>query len=145
MRSKTAYKTIYDDLLIAYAKDPNMTNKVEMSDYGINVFREEARKLGYGRPEMEAIFKEELGRVRGLTADPAGLVKYLRTSRVGSKFRLNRKARAGLFLQLAAKGFLRPGRVASATSALREGLVRLAEEKPELRKLLVPILRGEAE
>ena len=107
----TAGKALTD-----FANDPSPQNKAELSDYGINVFREEARKKGYDRKKMLAIFDEEAKRARGLTADEKGLTAYIRMSRAGSEHLLNRKMRIGIFCQLAAKGYLRSSRLAAGPS-----------------------------
>ncbi len=99
-----------------FARDPSGENKAELSDYGINVFREEARAKGYDRRKMLAIMEEEAKRVRGLTADEAGLRSYFRMSRAGSEHLMNRKMRLGVFCQLAALGHLRKGKVAGGPS-----------------------------
>lgn len=100
----TAIKALQD-----YAADPSPQNKAELSDFGINVFREEARRMGYDRTKMEAILREEAQRVRGLTADATGLQAYIRMNRAGSPNPMNRQMRVGVFCQLAALGYLRPG------------------------------------
>jgi len=105
--------TVAVDLLKTYAADPSPYNKSELSDWGVNIFREEAYKRGYDNKAMLAIFGEETKRVRGLTADEKGLMAYIRMNRAGSEYAMTRMMRVGLFCQLAATGHLRPGRAAS--------------------------------
>ena len=95
--------------------DPSRENEGELSDFGINLFRQEARKRGYGRNEMQAILVEESRRLRNVRADADGLKSYLRMNRSGSKYPMSRRMRIGAFLQLAAKGMLRrpPGKKSS--------------------------------
>ncbi len=96
-------------LLKAYADDPSSSNKAELSDWGINIFREGARKRDYDRAEMSAIMREEAIRIRrgGFGPDESGLNGYLKVNRAGSMFQLSRAMRAGLFCQLVANGLIR--------------------------------------
>ncbi len=104
--AKQANRQTAIELLEEYQSNPTTTNKVELSDWGINTFRAEARKAGYDRSAMLGIFKEESTRVRGLPPNGDGLLQYLKMRRAGSKYRMNRKMRVGLFVQLAAKGVI---------------------------------------
>jgi len=104
-------------MLADFGRDPDRYNQGELSDWGINVFREEARKMGYDRDTMSALLGEEASRLRGVTADEKGLDAYLKMSRSGSPILMNRRMRVGLFCQLAAKGVLRKGRYATTRLA----------------------------
>ncbi len=104
--AKQANRQMAIKLLEEYQSNPTTTNKVELSDWGVNTFREEARKAGYGRSEMVNIMREESTRVRGLPPNGDGLLQYLKMRRAGSKYRMNRKMRVGLFVQLAATGVI---------------------------------------
>lgn len=73
----------------------------------IKTFRKHAYKHGYDRSDMENIFQEEIGRLRGVPPTSEGLQKYIRMSRAGSHYRLNRAMRVGLFCQLVAKKIIK--------------------------------------
>jgi len=117
-----------------FAMDPTGQNKAELSDYGINVFREEARAKGYDRQKMQAIMEEEAKRVRGLTADEAGLRTYFRMNRAGSEHLMTRKMRLGVFCQLAALGYLRKGKVAGGPSWSDALFALKGQQKDRLHK-----------
>jgi hypothetical protein len=79
----------------------------ELSDYAVNVFREEARKLGYGPNDYEAMAREEMSRLRAYSPTEGDLAKYLKASRAGASYRFSRTMRAALFVQFVAKGIIR--------------------------------------
>jgi len=131
-------------MLADYGRDPDRYNQGELSDWGINVVREEARKMDYDRDTMSALLSEEANRLRGFTADEKGLDAYLKMSRSGSPIRMSRRMRVGLFCQLAAKGVLRKGRYAATRLAgagqyrakLKQALENYASEGLEAASVL---------
>jgi len=96
----------WEAVLSAYVKDPSPYNKAELSDYGVNTLREAGAARGYSQAELSAIVREEMRRMRKahLSADAAGLKKYMKLKRVGSEYPINRKMRVGLFLVAVARG-----------------------------------------
>lgn len=128
-RMSTAVSALRD-----FAADPSGENKAELSDYGINVFREEARRMGYDRRKMLAIMEEEAKRIRGLTADEAGLRAYFRMNRAGSEHLVSRVMRIGIFCQLAALGHLRKGKVAGGPSWSDALFALKGQQKDRLHK-----------
>ena len=107
--TRTASRSTALKLLKANADDPSDHNKAELSDWGLNNFREHARKRGYGHAEMSAIMREEAIRIRrgSLGPDAAGLAGYLKMDRGGSAFPMSRVMRLGLYCQLVAGGLIR--------------------------------------
>lgn len=79
----------------------------ELSDYGINWLRDHSREAGWSRQDLGALLQEEAKRARGLPPTFAGMQQYFRKSRVGSKYRLSRAARAAVFAQLVGRGVLK--------------------------------------
>ena len=94
-------------LLERYSEDPSLERRADLSEYGIKTFREKASKMGYDHSDMMVILKEEAKRIRGLSPNVAGLQKYLKMSRVGSQYRLDRAVRSAIFCQLVGKGFIK--------------------------------------
>lgn len=98
-----------EGLLEAWLADPSPTNRVEMSDWGINTFRADASKVPGGRDlTVQAVAIEEAQRINRarLGPTPQGLLGYLRLNRSGSEWALTRKMKVGLFLYLVAKGLI---------------------------------------
>jgi len=93
-------------LLEEYAADPSRQNQAEMSDWGVNTFREDLGKI----PDTDQgkLLGEERTRVQRarLTPDAAGLLAYLRVNRSGG-IRMSRKQKVGLFVHMVAKGWVR--------------------------------------
>jgi hypothetical protein len=109
-RVRTA-RTTWPDLLRVMQRaqeDGGAQAMGELSDYAVNVIREQNTK-GYSRAELDQLANEELRRIRslGLSADEAGLRAYLKVSRAGSHFLLSRTMRAALFVQFVAKGYIK--------------------------------------
>lgn len=78
---------------------PDLMTKVEMSDWAVNTIREAWRKRSMvGKPEQ--MMREEFDRIRKGNLD---YLKYLRVSRAGSKFRLDRLMRRAIYFQYLAQ------------------------------------------
>lgn len=76
---------------------PTARGLAELSDYGINLLRETLP-----RETLEGGLVEEYTRCQTLGINPtaAGYDRYLRTPRLGSPHRLNRRLRSAVFAQL---------------------------------------------
>jgi len=96
--------------------DPDPGTIAGMSEYAVKIFRPYFSQQGWGRKEQEQLLLEELTRIRqaGLKADSDGFEGYIRLSRAGSPFRLNRKVKAAIFLHLATHRLTRPTLTRSA-------------------------------
>lgn len=94
-------------LIQKHLLNPTDESLGDLSDYAVNVLRDEGLSLGYGSRELGALAREELPRFRGLRPTQAGLVSYLKAPRVGSRFRMTRKMRAALFAQMVARGVVK--------------------------------------
>jgi hypothetical protein len=88
------------DLVKEFTKNPTHENKAELSDYGVNWLREEARKQGYDQNDIDALYREEMQRMRNLNISPRpdGWAQYRKVSRRGSEYALTAKMRMALFM-----------------------------------------------
>ncbi len=78
---------------------PDMMSQAEASDWAVNTIRQAWRERGMvGKPEQ--MMREEFDRIRKGNLD---YPKYLRVSRAGSKFRLDRAMRRAIYIQYLAK------------------------------------------
>jgi len=93
-------------LIEDYVRNPTEQGQAELSDYAVNILREEGKSFGYDSRDLLTMARQELPRFRGLRPNKAGLTAYLRMSRAGSEYRLNRRMRAALFAQMVAKGII---------------------------------------
>lgn len=94
-------------LVERYVRDPTEEGQAELSDYAVNVLRQEGRRhFGYDGSDLLDLARDEISRVRGLKPIWVDLVKYLKMSRSGAKYRMNRDMRAALFAQFVAKGLI---------------------------------------
>ena len=98
---RTTLKLIED-----YVREPTEQGQAELSDYAVNVLREQGREFGYDGSDLLKMARLELPRFRGLRPNQAGLTAYLKMSRAGSEYRLSRTMRAALFAQMVAKGII---------------------------------------
>jgi hypothetical protein len=107
-RFATSKTASWKDAFEAWEEDPSDENTAELSDYGINMFRDEAAKMGYDHSDFAAIFKEEALLIKRLGLKPTmdGVRKYMRARRVGQTYRMTRRMRVGLFMQFVAKGVI---------------------------------------
>ncbi|MBQ73283.1 MAG: hypothetical protein CMJ67_10305 [Planctomycetaceae bacterium] len=78
---------------------PDMMSQAEASDWAVNTIRQAWRERGMvGKPEQ--MMREEFDRIRKGNLD---YLKYLRVSRAGSKFRIDRAMRRAIYIQYLAK------------------------------------------
>lgn len=79
---------------------PDMMSQAEASDWAVNTLREMWRERGM-KGSLEQMMQEEFNRIQsGKNLD---YLKYLRVSRAGSKFRIDRAMRRAVYLQYLAK------------------------------------------
>ena len=134
---KQANFGIAERLIVDYTLDPSEEKQSDLSDWGINIFRDEAAKAGFDNAARRAIVVEESKRVRGLTSDMRGLMAYVDMKRVGSLYPLNRKMRIGLFCHFVAKGVTKDTRLGST-----ERKAWIARDYPKVEVALNQIRRA---
>jgi hypothetical protein len=98
------------ELLSLLSENPSAQDVGEASDWGINIFREGARKMEKQYPGKDyrdnRLAVEEIARINraSLRGNWDGLKKYQRLNRAGSPWLMNRKMKVGLFVHLVAIG-----------------------------------------
>ena len=106
MTQKTAG---WQDALQRYQEDPSMRNRADLSDYGMDMFRDAGRRMGYDKKDLTEILTEERDRLRAgnFSPDVKGMRNYWRLQRKGSPYAVNRLMRTGIFLHGIVKGWVR--------------------------------------
>lgn len=109
MKSASQKTAGWQDALQRYLDDPSPMQRAELSDYGMDMFRDAGRRMGYGKKELIEILTEERDRLRSsrFSPDVRGMQNYWRLAREGSPYAVNRLMRTGIFLHGIVKGWVR--------------------------------------
>ena len=88
------------DYLKIFTDEPNIENQDFLNHYGTTLFREKGRSMDYSTKDLVTLKRQEFDRLdkNSISPDEKGLRRYLRLSRKGSYYRMDRDMKAGLFL-----------------------------------------------
>ena len=108
---ESSWRSQGSEMLDKLAADPRDRElKADLSDIGVNLIREAARKKGMSTSDVKALLTMERDRIqkmlKGGPADGAAFEAYLKTSRQGASIPMHRSLRIGVFFQLAGRGVI---------------------------------------